>query len=292
MYSHMWSKNFECSAVLTGCEIEFTNYCGLDCNGCIRKDSTDFWFLDINTLQNICSYVDEKKFTEIVISGLWDAFLHPKFYDFLEYIFKRFPDIMVYVMTKWQSISDKDIEKFAVMKSEWKNINLTFSLFSLEKNQYKQVTWGGDLEKLLQVIKSAHTQRINFSFEFFLDKGNIAYISQFQKFVSLFGKEFRYTIPHNWGWKLNSKIYKNLFDETLLESIISKRVPGEICEAFEGEYVFFDFAGRVYKCWLARESKELFLWNINSGEFLRAFSSLDYNSCKSCSYFSYKTKLW
>ncbi len=292
MYSRMWSKNFECSAVLSGCEIEFTNYCGLDCRGCIRKDSSDFWFLDFETLQNICLYVATKKFTEIVISGLWDAFLHPKFYEFLEYIFERFPNIMVYVMTKWQSITDEDIEKFAIMKVQWKNINLTFSLFSLEKKQYKEVTWGWDLERLLWIIKLAHNKKINFSFEFFLDTGNIAYISQFQKFVSLFGKEFRYTIPHNWWGKLSSKIYKNLFDEKQLESIISVRKIWEICEAFEGEYVFFDFAGRVYKCWLGREWKDLFLGNINSGAFLREFSSLNYNSCKSCSYFSYKTKLW
>lgn len=288
----MSNENFECSAVLKWCEIEFTNYCWLDCVGCIRKDLSDFGFLTKHSLENICNYIYVKDFSEIVISGLWDAFLHPSFYDFIDYIFYKFPKIMVYVMTKWQILKEIDIKKFSILKSQWKNINLTFSLFSLDKTKYKRVTGTWDLNQLLNIIKLAHREKINFSFEFFLDIWNIKHVSQYKKFVKIFGKDFRYTIPHNWWGKLDSNIYKNLFDEATLESIITKRTSSELCEAFTWEYVFFDFSGRVYKCWLAREWKDLFLWNINKPEFLKDFSQLDYNSCNNCSYSSYKTKLW
>lgn len=286
---------FECSAVLNWVEIEFTNFCGLDCVWCIRKKSKKFWFIKEETLEKIIFFINQNNFQEIVISGLWDTFLHRNLYIFLEKIFLEIPDISIYIMTKWQTIQKIDIDNIFDFKNKWYNLWITFSIFSLKKDEYKNKTWWWNLDNLLEIIKYAFDKRINFSFEFFIDIYNIIYIEKFKKFSFIFWKEFFYTIPHNWWWNLPEKIYNNLFDEKILEKITMKREKLELCEAFSWNYIFFDFEGNMYKCWLKRDEKSLFLWNIMKDydkKLENLFQKLNYNNCKNCSYYQFKTKLW
>lgn len=288
----MWNKNFECSAVLEGCEIEFTNFCGLDCFGCVRKESQSFGFLDFETLKQIVSVIQKKWYSQIVLSWLWDVFLHKNFYAFVDYIFDTIPDIYVYVMTKGQSVQKKDIDTFVKYKERGQRLDICYSIFSLDEKKYKDITWGGDIHHLLEIVKYSHEKNINFNFEFFLDKNNISHIKSFQKFAKVFWKDFHYTIPHNWGGRLKKEKYEKIFDENILESIMLRREPGEICEAFAGEYVFFDYLGDIYKCGLKRHEKHLYLWNISHAQDNLSFEALAYNTCKNCSYYQYKTNIW
>lgn len=288
-------EKFECSAVLKWAEIEFTNFCWLDCIWCIRKESEEFWFINEIVLEKIIFFIKKHNFKEIVISGLWDTFLHKKLYIFLEKIFQEIPDIFIYIMTKGQSINKKDIGEISKFKKKWYNLWITFSIFSLKNEEYKTKTWWWNLENLLEIIKYSHLQNINFSFEFFIDKNNIIFFDKFKKFSKIFWKDFYYTIPHNWWWKLSENIYKNLFDDEKLKDITIKRKNWEICEAFSSNYIFFDFLWNMYKCWLKRKNKELFLGNISENynkNLEKIFEKLDYSVCKNCSYYHYKTKLW
>jgi len=97
----MQTEKFECSAVLNWCEIELTNYCWLDCFWCIRKQSTSFLYITLNTIKNIVKFIKGKKYTEIVLSGLWDVFLHKDLYEIIDYIFYEMPSVKIYIMTKW-----------------------------------------------------------------------------------------------------------------------------------------------------------------------------------------------
>jgi len=243
------------------------------------------------TLENICDYINEKKYSQIVISWLGDAFLHKNFYEYIDYIFSRFPRIFIYVMTKWQSLKKSDILKFQNYKQAGYNLNMTFSIFSLEEKKYYETTGGWSLKDLLNMISFSHQSNINYNFEFFLDIGNVNFIPQYKKLCDLFWKGFHYSIPHNWAWKLTKDIYETMFDADILEKIVQKRRKGEKCEVFATDYVIFDYKWDVYKCWLKRMSKDLYIGNINSWEKLD-YSKLDYTTCSNCSYFTYKTKIW
>ncbi len=287
----MWNKDFECSAVLNWIEIELTNYCWLDCFWCIRKQNKQFWYLDFEILKKIILFIKNKNYKEIVLSWLWDVFLHKELYKFIDYIFKELSTIKIYIMTKWQSIKKKDIDKFLDYKDKWFNLWLTFSIFSLNKQEYKIITGWWNLNNLLSIIKESYNQKINFSFEFLLNKNNIKYIDKFKQFCNIFNKKFFYSIPHNWWWNLKKEKYYNIFWEKELLNYLHIRKKGEICEAFERAYLFFDYKGNIYKCWLKRFDKNLYLWNINNIKKLREnINNLDYRKCSNCSYFKYKTK--
>lgn len=290
----MKMEKFECSAVLSWCEIEFTNICGLDCFGCIRKDSPEYGFLSFEILQKIVSFIKKKWYSQIVLSWLGDVFLHKDFYTYIDYIFEEIPDIYIYVMTKGQSLKKDDIDTFAVYKQRGKRLDICYSLFSLEAKKYTQVTWWWDLKHLLEIIKYSHEKNINYNFEFFLDIHTLKYVTPFRKFAQVFWKEFHFTIPHNWWWKLAREKYEKIFDETILSSIIEKRSPWEICEAFCGEYLFFDYRWEVYKCGLKRFEEDLHVWNISQGSQVidKNIDMLDYTHCANCSYYHYKTKIW
>ncbi len=193
----MTKKNiFECSAVINWCEIELTNHCYLDCIWCIRKECNDFWFMTFDIFKSVINNVEKIWYEEIVLSWLGDVFLHKDLYTFIDYIFFKIPNIKIYIMTKWQTLSIQDIDRFLEYKNNWFNIGLTFSIFSLSKKVYTSVTWWWNLVNLLDIIKYSYNKKINFSFEFLINKNNINSINNFKKFTKLFWKEFMYSIPH------------------------------------------------------------------------------------------------
>jgi len=288
----MSNNYFECSAVEKGCEIEITNHCGLDCFGCVRKDSVNFWFLNRETLVEILEYIRDKDYQEIVLSGLGDVFLHKELYQLIDMIFESYPNIRIYIMTKWQTVTIQDIGIIKKYNQQGKNIGLTFSIFSLKADEYKKVTGWGNLEYLLDIIKASFQNKIHFNFEFFIDKKTILHVESFRKFASVFWKQFHYTVPHNWWGKLSHTNYKRIFDKKLLSDYVDVRSQWDICEAFSWDYLFFDYSWSVYKCWLKRDSQDLYLGNISQQKDMKNVSQLDYSTCKSCSYYLYKTKTW
>ncbi|MDD2566159.1 MAG: radical SAM protein [Candidatus Gracilibacteria bacterium] len=284
-------QKFECSAVVNGCEIELTNHCGLNCIGCIRKECKYFGFLTFDILKSIVEIIKNKGYTEIVLSGLGDVFLHKDLYKFIDHIFKHIPKIKIYIMTKGQSVKNYDIDKILEYKLKNFNIGLTFSIFSLNKNTYHDITGGGDLDSLLNLIKYSHKKGINFSFEFLLNNINIGNVNIYKNFSKLFGKEFIYSIPHNWGGLLMDSEYRQIFNFDILNKFINKRFGGERCEAFIGKYLFFDYNGDIYKCGLKRFDKNFFLGNVNKLNNNLFISKLSYNSCINCSYYNYRTNI-
>jgi len=285
-------KRYECSAVLNWCEIELTNYCWLDCIWCIRRQCANFGFLEMDILIKIIDFVKKQWYSEIVLSWLWDVFLHKELYKFVDYIFELLPNIKIYIMTKWQSLKNEDIDKLSEYKKNWFNIWITFSIFSLNKELYRVITWWWNLDELLKLIKYSNQKLINFSFEFLLTKNNIKNIDSYKKFSELFWKEFMYSIPHNWGWSLNNIIYNEIFDSKLLNLYIENRKKSDICEAFDWRYLFFDYNWNIYKCWFKRLDKELFLGNIwNNLDFIDIDSKNYLKICNNCSFFHYKTRI-
>jgi hypothetical protein len=285
-----WNK-FECSAVLCWCEIELTNYCQLDCFWCIRKQSKEYGFMSKEDLEKIINFISKNWYQEIVLSWLWDSFLHKELYIFLDYIFLKDPWIRVYIMTKWQSINYSDIDKFLFYKQNWFNVGLTFSIFSLNEKKYYKTTWWWNLQNLLNIIKYSNEKKINFNFEFFIDNNNIKNISSFKKFAEIFSKSFHYSIPHNWWWNLDNIKYERFFSNTKLYKLIQYRDINNVCEVFKWKYLFFDFKWWIFKCWLNRFNNEFYLGNIKD-DLTSYYNNIDYNNCKNCSYYYYKTKLW
>lgn len=286
----MSNPHFECSAVMHWCEIELTNLCGLNCFWCVRKQSKKFWFMTLDTFKRIIHFIKKEDYNEIVLSWLWDVFLHTHLYNFLDILFQELPKIQVYIMSKWQSLTWKDIDVIKKYNLKWYNLWITFSIFSLKNKEYMKITWWWDLSRLIGLIRYSQKVWINFNFEFLIDRKNILYSGQFRKFSAVFQKTFHYSIPHNWWWYLEEKIYNQLFDKKILSSFIEKRKKWDICEAFSSKYLFFDYLGNVYKCWLNRFSDALFLWNSKSFS-KEKIKKLRYNSCSTCSYFHYKTKV-
>jgi MoaA/NifB/PqqE/SkfB family radical SAM enzyme len=288
----MTKDNFECSAVLNGIEIELTNYCWLDCSSCIRKQSQNFWFLEFDTLKNIINFSVDRWDKEIVLSGLWDVFLHKDLYKYIEYIFERLPKSQVYIMTKWQEVTLEDIEKIKEFNNKWYNLNITYSIYSLHPKKYTKLTWGWKLDDIINAIKLSHKYNINFNFEFLLSNSNVSEIDHYKDFSKLFWKSFHYSIPHNWGGTLDKAIYKEIFNNDILWNYIDDLASNDKCIAFTSEYLFFTYSWEIHKCSIARWSRKFYLWDINKdSKISKSISELNYKNCNSCTYSKYKTKL-
>ncbi len=285
---------FECSAVTKWIEIEFTSYCGLKCIVCPRKKLDRYNFLKFDDFKKIVALVKQGNYTEIMVCWLWDAFLHEEINLFLDYLFCEIPGINFFIMTKWQSIQDKHLEKIKELKDRWFNVSLTFSIFSLNKKVYNYLTWWENFDRFMSIFKKVISMNLNYSIEFLLSTLTIKELEKFKDFAkSLWKNDYWVSLVHNWWWEISDTIHKKLFDEEKLKWFYEKRKNNDLCEAIKYDYLYIDSYGDVFQCSLNELHRKWFLWKIweySLEEFLEMKKDLNYKkTCENCFYLDYKT---
>lgn len=284
---------FECSAVTRWIEIEITNYCSMNCLVCPRKQIKKFEFLSFENFRKIVSLLKEWNYKEIMVCGLWDAFLHKELNDFMEYLFSELPHINLFFMTKWQSIKDSHLEKILDLKNRWFNVSITFSVFSLDEKIYNYLTWWNFYKTFIEVLNKVNKININYSMEFMLSVLTINELEKFKKFAKDLNKDYWISLVHNWAWEIDKKLHEKLFSEEKLAWYYIKRKDKDICEVMKYDYLYINSLWEVFQCSLNELERKWYLWLLwehNLKQFLDMKSKLDYKTlCEKCFYYNYKT---
>jgi len=286
-------NKLECSVVTKWIEIELTNYCWMNCLVCPRKKLKNFGFMEIDIFKKVVVFLSKWNYSEIVFSGLGDAFLHKDLFKIVDYLYSYFPNATFFLMTKWQWINKAHLEKILEYKQKWFNISLTFSIFSLNRILFNYLTWWDFYDKFMQVLLWAHKIWLDYSLEFLVSPLTLREIDKFVKFANKLWKDYGFSLVHNWAGSINNKIYSKLFDEKKLKNFYQIRKQDDICEVMKYDYVFINYLGDIYQCSLNYSRWLWKLWNVftnNLKDVLLKKKSLDYNKlCKGCFYFKYKT---
>jgi MoaA/NifB/PqqE/SkfB family radical SAM enzyme len=208
---------FECSAVTRWIEIELTSYCWMDCIVCARWDLEKYTFLSFENFKKIVELLKQWNYEEVMVCGLWDAFIHEQVNEFMEYLFSKLPKINLFFMTKWLALKDKHLEKILDLKNRWFNVSLTFSVFSLEEKMYNYLTWWNFYKNFMEVLKKVHKMKINYSMEFMLSVLTLWELDKFKQFAKSLWKDFWISLVHNWWWRIKESIHKKMFDAEKLK---------------------------------------------------------------------------
>ncbi len=289
------NKNaFECSAVTKWIEIELTSYCSFKCIICPREKLPKYHFLDFDNFKKIIDLVKQWNYTEIMVCGLWDAFLHKDINKFLDYLFLKLPNINFFIMTKWQSIQNKHLEKISELQKKWYKVSLTFSIFSLNKPIYNYLTWWDFFDKFMQIFKKVISMNINYSLEFLLSTLTLKELDSFKKFAyKLWKTDYWISLVHNWSWEIPHSIHKKLFNEKKLKWFYQKRKSNDLCEAIKYDYLYIDSYWDVFQCSLNELHRKGLLWKLwdySLKEFLNKKRMLNYKkTCEWCFYLDFKT---
>lgn len=287
-------NSFECSAVTKGVEIELTSYCGFSCIICPREKLEKFHFMEFEKFKQTVALVAEWDYSEIMICGLWDAFLHKQIGEFFDYLFSQLPNIKLFIMTKGQAIQDIHLEKIKSLQDQGYNVSLTFSVFSLNKEIYNYLTGWDHYDTFMSALKRVIGMKLNYSLEFLLSTLTVSELDGFKTFAKRIGKtDYGISLVHNWAGEIPSKIHKKLFDEDKLKDFYQKRKPGDLCEVIKYDYLYIDAHGDVFQCSLNEISRKGLLGKLGEyslEEFLERKRALDYKkTCEGCFYLDYKT---
>lgn len=287
------SNVFECSAVVKWLEIELTNYCWMNCLVCARGDLQSYGFLSFKNFQKIVELLKEWNYDEVMVCGLWDAFIHKEINNFMDYLFVEIPHIKLFFMTKWLAIRQNHLDKILELKNKWHNVSLTFSVFSLDEKMYNYLTWWNFYKNFIEVLNKAHSMKINYSLEFMLSLMTLKELEKFKKFAETLGKDYWISLVHNWWGRIPEILHKKLFDEEKLKWFYIKREKWEVCEVMKYDYLYIDSTWGVYQCSLNEIDKTWYLWQLweySLKEFLQLKSRIDYKTaCNKCFYYNYKT---
>lgn len=287
------SNVFECSAVTRWLEIELTSFCWMKCLVCTREELDKHQFLDFEGFIKIVDLLEEWNYTEVMVCGLWDAFIHPEVNNFMDYLFNRLPKINLFFMTKWLALKDFHLNKMKELKSRWYNVSLTFSVFSLEKEMYNYLTWWDFYDNFINVLNKAHKLKINYSMEFMLSVLTLKELDKFKKFANSLWKDYWISLVHNWWWKISESVHKKLFDKDILKWHYIERLELDICEVMKYDYLYIDSKSWVFQCSLNEIDRTGYLWQLGDytlQEFLEKKRNINYKkACENCFYYKYKT---
>lgn len=295
MNKAMAEKNvFECSAVTKWVEIELTSLCGFKCIICPREKLEAYHSMIFEDFKKVVALVAEGNYTEIMVCGLGDSFLHKQMGEFFEYLFEQLPDIKLFIMTKGQAIQDVHLEKLKSLQGRGYNVSLTFSVFSLNKQVYNYLTGGDYYDTFMSALKRVVALKLNYSLEFLISTLTVSELDGFKEFAKRIGKDdYGVSLVHNWSGEISSKIHKKLFDEGKLKNYYTKRSRDDICEVMKYDYLYIDAHGDVFQCSLNEISRKGFLGKLGDyslAEFLERKKALDYEKvCEGCFYLDYKT---
>ena len=284
---------FECSAVTKGLEIELTSYCGMNCIVCARWDLEQYSFLSFENFKKIVEMLKEGNYEEVMVCGLWDAFIHKQVNEFMEYLFQELPDINLFFMTKGLAIKEEHLLKIKELKQRGFNVSLTFSVFSLEEKMYNYLTGWDFYKNFIQVLNKAHKMQINYSLEFMLSVLTLSELDTFKVFANKLWKDYGISLVHNWWGRIPDAIHKKMFDEDKLKGHYIKRKTGDICEVMKYDYLYIDSFWDVFQCSLNEIDRTWFLWKLweySLEKFLEKKKQINYKeACESCFYHNYKT---
>ena len=284
---------FECSAVTKWIEIELTSYCGMHCLVCARGDLEKHTFLTFDNFKKMVALLKEWDYEEVMVCGLWDAFIHTQVNEFMDYLFQELPNINLFFMTKWLALKDEHIDKIKELNENGFNVSLTFSVFSLEKKMYNYLTGWDFFDNFMETLNKCHKKKINYSMEFMLSTLTLPELDKFKAFAKSLNKDYWVSLVHNWGGRISEKIHKKLFDEKKLKGHYIKREEGDICEVMKYDYLYVNSFGEVFQCSLNEIDKTGLLWELGDyslEEFLERKRAIDYKkACEKCFYYGFKT---
>jgi MoaA/NifB/PqqE/SkfB family radical SAM enzyme len=293
MESQEWNT-LENGAITHWIEIEFTNYCGLDCKVCVRKEAKDFGFISFETFTLLTDLISQRNCTHITIWWLWDAFLHKDLFLFIDYLFQKIPQAHLSFITKWQTITDKHLEKLKSYKENGFRVSISFSVFSLDETIHNHLTWWwNNYHQLMSIMKQCKKLEINYSVQFLLSLLTLPELEKFKTFANKTWIKYWISPIHNWWWKLNHELYKKLFNFDALKWYCKKRWRNDICEIFSSSHLYYNYKWESFPCSLSSLKPKWYVWKLWVDDVWKMYekkSQLNYKDiCANCFYFDYKT---
>ena len=190
-------------------ELELTNYCLLKCEFCPNKDFKNRSFIDEKYFYKIIDYIyfNRNKILFLDLSWIWDVFLHPKIWDFLLYISKKFKNtnFEILIPTKWNSINYKHINVLKQIHNEWLNFNLSIGFYSMLPEKHDIISWKENFFQIIDFIKKIKNEQIPFSLELLIDKYSINELKYFYKFWDKLWVNYKVHNYHNFWWSIKNK---------------------------------------------------------------------------------------
>lgn len=241
-------------------ELEFTDYCWLKCKSCPNKTLENKSFITQECFEEILSYIEHNKdeITFIDISGIWDAFLHPSFCQFLDAIGKKlqWSNIDILLPTKWQSVTQKHIDAIKIVIDSGLAVNISVGIYSLNNSLYKELSGGHSLESVFSFMKLLKANGLSFSLELLQSRFNKKEIQYGKKLASIFECWFEVQWYHNYSWQVNRYSEQDnicTFDENIysIEGFYCNFVP------------FIDTKWNMYSCNISSKQQKWRLWNIH-----------------------------
>jgi MoaA/NifB/PqqE/SkfB family radical SAM enzyme len=118
--------------------IEFTNYCNNKCTFCPNgSDPREKGFISPSTLQGILEKTQKYKLLEIQPVGLGCTFLHPFWFEMIQYIRKFRPGVTIRMVTNGIALNEQTRKKLSQLLG--KNDSLLVSLNASNKCDYKKM---------------------------------------------------------------------------------------------------------------------------------------------------------
>jgi len=130
--------------------LEFTNHCNLDCVMCetgklpVKKRS----HLDFSAFKSIIDQLANSQFKAGTLVPFWlgEPTLNPKFYEMVDYICKKLPDIALEIHTNGTFLSNKLLQFKGIRR-------IVLSLDASTKTTYDKVRRNGDFDRVIGNIK-------------------------------------------------------------------------------------------------------------------------------------------
>lgn len=252
----------ENSVVYQWIEVEFSNYCGMDCIICPNSNITEFSFISFENVQHIVELVKQGSYKEIMVAGVWDAFLHRDINMFMEYICTELPEVKLYFITKGQSLTESHLQKIADLKSRGYKISLTFSIFSLQKKTYNYMTGGDFFDIFMNILQKAHNLWVDYSLEFTLSVLTLHELEAFKKFADKLWKHFIISLIHNWWGRMSKSFHDKIFNEEKFRGYFVKRKKWNVCDIITHDYIYIDAFWKVSMCNIHQIDETVYLWQV------------------------------
>ena len=282
-------------------ELELSSYCGLRCKSCINSDLVKRKFIEAWDYRAIIDFLFLHKdcISFIDISGIWDAFLHPKISDFLEYFYNTFKwcNISVNFSQKWQAITEEHICILEKMQESWIQIDIFIWVFSIRENVYKYLSWWDSFKRVVAFAKLMHRKGFNVSMELLNNYFSHWEYEKFYELCNAIGCSASIKNITNFWWLLSTQQwylfgYNNMFESPNLIRASEKIVDARHIEEKCGSTPYISAEWKIIVCsylqgyeddrgliWHVDDLSEMTLQEIYEKSYEKMFTKI----CEGCS---------
>lgn len=249
-------------------EIELTDHCWLKCDCCVNYLLSKKWFMSFDRYKSILDYIYNNKDNILFVNicGIGDIFLHPEIELFLELFIKTFKGtgIKLLLPTKWQSIKERHVLLLQKLQNSWISLNISISLFSLNKIYYNTFTKSNTFDKVFTFIKFLKKYQVDFSIEFILSKNSIKELKYFYKLVTVLNIGYGLSNYHNFSGILEKKdnLYYDI-PENIKDCSFEDETEYRLENFYCGFFPLFSQNWDIYTCSVSWKKKSFYVGDVD-----------------------------